>query len=241
MEASGMKASNNQWNIIQHADELIAAKECAQLLRTQIAILCEQQASVSLFVSGGKSPAQVFDYLSEADLPWTKINIHLVDERWAPDHPSDLNQTLVRQHLLKHTAANANFQPLLITSDIKTNIEECNRITSTMEIPDIVLLGMGLDGHTASLFPDASDYDNAMNSNAHYVTVHPGSAPYMRISMSYHWLRMARQIILFIPGAEKWKAFQHFLLECQDKSPLQKLPSDAANPATVIVTEGYTQ
>lgn len=232
-----MKASSDSWRTVTCRDESQAARSCAELVGQHIETLLLHQQSVNLFVSGGKSPARIFDHLSQLPLHWQKVNIFLVDERWAPDSPDDQNQTLVQKHLLQHHAATARFNALLLDRDFHRNIALCNQATDTVT-PDIVLLGMGLDGHTASLFPDAADYSNAMTASEHYVAVHPAVAPYPRISMSFHWLQQAAMIVLFIPGQDKKRAFQTYIDAAREASPLPALFAHAANRITVMQTEG---
>ena len=105
----------------------------------------------SLVVSGGSSPIKIFEELSEIDLPWSKVQITLVDDRLVDAKDINSNQKLLLDHLLKKKAKNANF--FLLTEDFILNNE--------FKMPfDISLLGMGEDGHFASLFPNMiGDYD----------------------------------------------------------------------------------
>ena len=224
------------YRFIELETEKEAALLCGEMIAESLKACLERQQSAHLFVSGGKSPAHVFDELAQHSLRWNQVEIFPVDERWAPDRPEDQNETLVRRHLLQNEAANAQFHSLLQHPQFQDNLQLCNRMAIKLRAPDIVLLGMGLDGHTASLFPDAPDYDHAMQAGAHYVAVHPNVAAYPRISMSFNWLVAATQLILYIPGPEKRAAFDRFVEQGQDISPLQTLIQRAADRLTVITT-----
>lgn len=231
-----MKASASSWELWTCDNEQDAARLCAELLTLQLNQRLDNQPAASLFVSGGKSPVPVFERLALADLPWSRIDIHLVDERFAPQDQQQQNARLVRQHLLQGKAAKSRFHDLLREPSLEESVLAANARTATIDQPDVVLLGMGLDGHTASLFPDAPDYPAAICSTDHYVAVHPKAAPHPRISMSQIWISQARSLLLFIPGAEKWQAFQHFVLKGQGISPVRPLLEKLGDSATIIAT-----
>lgn len=233
-----MKVSNNAWQTVRCANEEAAASECAQRIAGYLDAAIKQRGGATLFVSGGKSPALVFDQLSQIPLEWSRVDIHLVDERLAWDKPDNQNQTLVQHHLLQSNARAAAFFPLLHDEDSVENLAICNQQALSVIRPDVVLLGMGLDGHTASLFACAPDFEDAMMSTGHYVMVHPATAPYARISMSFHWLTEPHQVILYIPGSAKKAAFEAFVIHGENASPLQPLFNAIAQHITVIETEG---
>ena len=93
----------------------------------------------------GNSPLPLYDNLSKKDLDWSKVSIFLGDDRVVPSNHSDSNNHLIHLHLLKNNASSASFYPL---NDSKIAIEDIRRPF------DVVLLGLGNDGHFASLFPD---------------------------------------------------------------------------------------
>ena len=112
----------------------------------------EQRPRARLLLSGGKTPAPVYQALSRAPLDWSRIDVALVDERWLqPDDP-DSNSRLVRETLLRDKAAEARFETLTRTGrSIEESVAAANLHAN--QVPDAVVLGMGDDGHTASLFP----------------------------------------------------------------------------------------
>lgn len=233
-----MKESSNEWECWSCRSDAEAAQRCADLMALLLQERLDTQTTATLFVSGGKSPVSVFERLATADIDWRRVDIHLVDERFAPDTPAEQNATLVRRHLLQQGAAHGRFHELLTANSPDDCVQAANARTAAIHQPDIVMLGMGLDGHTASLFPDAAEFEHAMQTPDHYVAVHPRNAPFTRISMTHLWLSQARALMLFIPGPDKWKAFQHFAIHQREISPLQPLLSTLGASATVICTGG---
>lgn len=165
--------------------------------------LLEQQETVRIALSGGKSPISLFHKLSTTKLPWPKINLTLVDERITDTSSIDSNENLVRLHLLKNLAENAHFDGLFLNStDINTMIKLSHR---WVEHIDIALLGMGKDGHTASIFPDCSELEVALDLTRppSYIETNPISAKYTRIGLNLSALKHIKSIILSINGNTK--------------------------------------
>lgn len=123
-----------------------------------------------LLLSGGGTPGPVYTALSEADLDWSRVDVGLVDERWLQPEDPDSNAYLVRRTLLRHRAAQAPFRGL--TRD-GMSIEDAVRNANlhAHQSADVVVLGMGEDGHTASLFPRMRGLADALESAQAYVAV----------------------------------------------------------------------
>ena len=161
----------------------------------------------SLAVSGGSTPVQLFKSLSNIDLPWQKVDITLVDERWvSPDDP-DSNENLVRTHLLQNKAAAAIFTGMKNSAKTASEGEDiCSKQLQTIHRPfDVLLLGMGSDGHTASLFPGAAKLPQAtdMNSGKICVGIAPVTAPHERMTLTLPVILASKQIFLHITGQNK--------------------------------------
>ena len=175
----------------------------------------------SLVLSGGKSPINIYEQLSNCDIPWSKIQITLVDDRLVDFDHIHSNQKLINDFLLKNKAKNANFYPL--TEDLfqKVNIK----------MPfDIQLLGMGEDGHFASLFPDMIGENDAFNIFAKhkiFTTSSKGVPCLPRITMNLSLILKSEIIILLIDGKIKQKILEkaktddsypiHYLLKNRKK------------------------
>ena len=154
----------------------------------------------SLVVCGGSSPLPIYDNLSNINLDWSKVSIFLGDDRVVPsDHP-DSNNNLIQLHLLKNKASSASFYPL---NDSKIAIQDIRRPF------DIVLLGLGNDGHFASLFPAQLNNANAFNANATPSIIVSdqdlGIPSHRRISMNLSMLIDAKRCILLVPNSDKRK------------------------------------
>ncbi|SAK96505.1 6-phosphogluconolactonase [Caballeronia pedi] len=162
-----------------------------------------QAAHATLAVSGGTSPKPFLQTLSHAPLDWAHIDVTLVDDRWVPETDPASNAQLVRDTLLQNAGAAAYFLPLVDTGKpLETHIAELNA-DARRRLPDVAVLGMGEDGHTASIFADAPEWDFAISTPQRFISVHPGAAPHARVSLSMSALKQIGQVYLFIAGQKK--------------------------------------
>ncbi|AQU82830.1 MAG: 6-phosphogluconolactonase [Halomonas sp.] len=164
-----------------------------------------RQERVLLVVSGGSTPVPFFKALAAKQLPWQRVDITLADERWVDEQSSDSNAKLVRENLLQGAAADANFVPLT-SGDLtpEEGVEEVAKRTASLPWPaSVVILGMGGDGHTASLFPDSPELTLALATDELLVAVRTPSQPQPRITFSADRLHQAKRHILHITGDEK--------------------------------------
>ena len=168
-----------------------------------------------LLVSGGSTPAPAFRALSNAPLAWDRVDVGLVDERWLLPDDKDSNARLARTHLLRDHAAAARLEALTRPGQ---GIEEAVAVANlaARRPPDVVLLGMGDDGHTASLFPHMRDLEVHLASPDPYVAVDasgcPGAGPWARrISLTPAGLAPAPTRLLLIRGERKRAVFDDAL------------------------------
>jgi 6-phosphogluconolactonase len=186
------------------ADAAIAAgKRITNALHRRL----ETDESAAIVVSGGSTPAPVYSYMAHKELDWHRVHVLLSDERWvAADHP-DSNENMLRTALERSRAAYAQIVPFVdLTKSIDKRCSELNEEIGSLPLPfTSVLLGMGDDGHFASLFPDASELPQALDlqSPDSFVPVATASSPYPRISMTLAALLRSDEILLLISGAEK--------------------------------------
>ena len=162
----------------------------------------ENEGSGSLVVSGGSSPISIYEELSNIDLSWSKVFLTLVDDRLVdPDH-KDSNQKLLHNHFIKNKAKNINFYPL--TENFLSNTEFKKPF-------DVTLIGMGEDGHFASLFPDMINQYEAFDINASpkILTTPPKGNPLIpRITMNLSLIMESLNIILLVKGKAKQNIFE---------------------------------
>lgn len=164
--------------------------------------------SASLVVSGGSTPVRLFKLLSETALEWSKVQVTLADERFLPPSHEDANAKLVHEHLLVNRAVEARFIPLVLNpADHDLNLTQALEAFQTIQQPfSAVVLGMGADGHFASLFPGSEGVDAALGTEyegSALLDVVPKAAPYRRISMSLKALVNCRHLFLHCYGDEK--------------------------------------
>jgi 6-phosphogluconolactonase len=185
-------------------------------------------AHATLAVSGGSSPRHFLETLSQARFDWPRIDVTLVDDRWVAEDDSDSNAGLVRATLLQQAAQAARFTPLVdITQDPLQHVAALNRAASTdlaRRLPDVAVLGMGEDGHTASIFADSPEWPVAITTPDPFVLVHPGGAPHARVSWSLSALKRVDRLFLLIAGERKLD-----ILKRAAADPLKQAISKLAN------------
>ena len=194
-------------------------------------------------VSGGKSPIALFEALRVLPLEWQRVTVLLVDERCVPHDHADSNTALVRQHLLKDAAAVATFVPFFDTlpaslDDAALNqlVEAANRRLATQPWPlDMAVLGMGDDGHTASLFPGAPGLRTALHSSGPVAWVRPATAPHPRLTLTLPALLATRELALAISGASKLAVFQQARLAADEALPVSLVLNQHQTPVGVWI------
>jgi len=199
-------------------DRLFAAllKDCTTRLRTAI----EDQQFASLLVSGGSTPRPLYQALSEADLAWPKVTVALVDERWVDVDHAGSNAAFIHKNLLQHKAADAHFVAMKTAAETAALGQSlCEQAYRQLQRPfDLTILGMGPDGHTASLFPAARGLEAALavgNSNlCAAITARQSEVTGKlteRLSLTLAGLLQSRQLHLLITGAEKLAVYRRAL------------------------------
>ena len=200
------------------------ADTLAQDVADELLRVIEAKGKATLAVSGGTTPTLFFDKLSRTALPWHRVTVTLVDERQVPETSDRSNARLVRDHLLKNEAAAATFVPLY-----------GNDAAADTAPFDVVILGMGADGHTASFFPGGDTLAEAIDADTSRRIVAitaPGSGE-PRLTFTLPAIEQAGRIKLHIEGAEK----KSVLMKALGDGPEEDMPVRAvlrsATPLTL--------
>ncbi len=193
----------------------------------RLSLAIENNGVASMLLSGGTTPGPLYRALSETDIDWDKAWFSATDERWVePDH-KDSNEKLIRDNLLKNHAAKAHYiglksnhqTPQLGQSDTEEKF-------SKLPVPfDIVLLGMGEDGHVASLFPNSTDTTVALDeSNGQFChTIHRDGNDVDRMTVTLKGLKTSKKIILLFNGNTKLQVYNKAKLQKTDDLPVSHL------------------
>jgi 6-phosphogluconolactonase len=191
-------------DFVQRADlDNALADNVAELLSNAIS----QKGKASLAVSGGSTPKGFFTALSNKDIDWKNVTVTLADERWVEFESDASNTRLVHENLLVNKAADATFFHLKKEGDCsRITLEKLNADAKENLLPlDVLILGMGEDGHTASLFPCSEQISSALsldNTNV-LMKVVPQTAPNDRITFTYACLAQSKNTILHVCGEGK--------------------------------------
>ena len=193
--------------LFERAEELneAFAEEIVSHLKEAIT----ERGKASLVVSGGSTPAPLFELLAQTEIDWATVTILLADERWvASDHP-DSNEGLLQRTLLQGHASQARVISLISAfPDEDRTLREVNAALEEIDCFDVVILGMGNDGHTASLFPCSAELKEGLTTAGAALMVQPTTAPHQRISLSAQRLKKTKLGFVHTVGADKAATFE---------------------------------
>jgi len=184
-----------------------------------------ENGCASIAVSGGRTPISLFEELSKLNLDWSKVELALVDERWVDAKNEDSNELLVRRHLIKNKATQIKFFPIKNTANsAKEGQLLYEQALQKVKLPfDVIVLGMGDDGHTASLFPCCKELSQAMDPDNQQkcIVTKPKNAPYERISLTFSTISKAKNLFLHLRGSSKLRTFELAMtLKDSNKMPI---------------------
>jgi 6-phosphogluconolactonase len=216
-------------NLVEYPDSEMMMLDLADALASELADHLRRDDRVSFCVPGGSTPGPVFDVLSEQALDWDRVTVFLSDERWVPAESPRSNTRLIMERLLVSKARAAQFVPLYAAAptpedyidDLCTGLEPHLPIT-------LLLLGMGADMHTASLFPGADRLEEALAVDAPVlVPMRGGGAPEPRVTLSARVLAAAMSTHIVITGEEKRAALEKALGLPVEEAPVRAVLSGA--------------
>lgn len=220
----------------------------ARYVALQLTAAVQARGQALLAVSGGRSPVALFQALQQQALDWSRVTVVLVDERCVPPGHADSNSTLVRQYLLQGRAAAAQFVPFFETlpgtagqplaspllDDLTAQAQV--RLAALPWPLDVAVLGMGEDGHTASLFPGAEGLSTALTSARPLAWTRPATAAHARLTLTLPTLLAAHQLVLPLQGAAKAQVFAQACTATTPQLPISLVLHGAHRPVQVWQT-----
>ena len=203
----------------------MSVNDVSTYLLDAMAQAISEKGSACLVLSGGSSPVPVFAALAQTDFAWDKVTMTLVDERNVPPTHSDSNHALIRDNLLQDAASKARFIPLYDNDEAFAQIG----------VGDVALLGMGTDGHFASLFPDMIGDETAFSLRAKPAIIKTGpqgSPVHPRISMNLSLIAQIPHCCLLLPNTEKSALFES--AKTDDSLPVHYLHKALGDRLTIF-------
>ena len=216
----------------------------AQDIAQRLAAAIQARGFAVLSVSGGKSPVALFEALRVIDIDWSRVRVTLVDERCVPRIHPDSNALLVQTHLLQDLAAKAQLVFMVASAAEPLGSPSAQAKSASMAltaagVADVLLLGMGADGHTASLFPDAPNLTDALDLRNTQTCVSielahpPANAPYARITQTLAQILSARHIVLPLTGTDKLNTLQQAWKQATPALPISFVLQQTQTPVAL--------
>jgi 6-phosphogluconolactonase len=194
-------SGNCRWHSFDNTLNLEHAVETEILTASQRAI--NARGAFHVVLAGGTTPSNVYAALRQAKTNWAAWHIYFGDERCLPSTHADRNSVMAASVWLDHVAIpTAQRHPIPAEEDVTLAAEKYARLVGAIEIFDLVLLGLGEDGHTASLFPDHDAGDHPDSPDTLVVLDSP-KPPAQRISLSARRLSKTRQLFFLVTGKNK--------------------------------------
>ena len=210
-------------NIVDYADREMLAIDLAQKLAGELRAGLVHEERVTLCVPGGTTPGPIFDDLCAARLDWDRVDVVLNDERWVPETSDRSNTRLLRERLFQDRAAAATMLPLYAEAPEPEAVLDqlSERLEAHLPI-QVLLLGMGADMHTASLFPGAERLAEGLSSKAPILLpMRADGVPEARITFSARVLNDAMNKHVVITGAEKRRVIETAMTLPPEEAPIR--------------------
>tara|TARA_B100000579_G_scaffold430452_1_gene443881 strand:+ start:290 stop:1015 length:726 start_codon:yes stop_codon:yes gene_type:complete len=222
----------NGYKLFIHKDKLDLSSKVSKFIENQIVQTLKNKNRFQFCVSGGSTPKSVYQLLSKRDIAWEKVDIFLGDERCVDPNSELSNSFMLKNSLLTNYGSKAFFYEIFSNKKINDNIlknllisklyEKCN---SNKPSFDLTLLGLGDDGHTASLFP-------YQNNNSDELVIFNEGKGLKRISLTPKMLSASSKIIFLVSGPSKQLALKRLL----DKNEsLERTPSKLIKSRNQII------
>lgn len=200
---------NAKINRHEFADRLTVAGKLARDVASKLEAAIQARGKATIAVSGGGTPKTMFAVLAEQEIDWSKVTVTLVDERWVDTDSDRSNARMVAEHLFHHQSHTAGFVPLFDRAhkdSVDDALDDVGKRIDALGLPfDVVLLGMGGDGHTASFFPGGDNLAAALDPNGTrtVVSMRAPDAGEPRITLTLPRVLDTRALYLHIEGDDK--------------------------------------
>ena len=209
----------------------------ADFAATTLQNTLSQKPHATLVIPGGNTPRYYLPALAKCALPWDRITVTLSDERWVDTNDEQSNEHLAKQHLMNHLPANTPFVGLKTQHDDPfTAVDAIHQRLDNLPLPlSLTVLGLGEDGHIASLFPGMNP---DLLSTHLCVAVEPPVAPSLRVSLSLAMLAESEHIALVVTGKAKRRLLDRVCDDPDPKLPIVWLLQRTQSAVTVLETDG---
>ncbi|WP_420959441.1 6-phosphogluconolactonase [Brucella sp. IR073] len=225
-----------EWH--EFADSAALASALSAEIAARLDKAVRERGEAVLAVSGGTTPVALFEALSQHDIDWASVTVTLVDERLVPPDNARSNERLVRTHLLKAKAGKAKFIGLYNAAPTPEEAAKAaDDWIAALSMPfDVVVLGMGTDGHTASFFPGGDRLGDAIDpqGTALVLPMQAEGAGEPRLTLTLPVIVEARFIVLHIEGAAKREVLTRAMeTGTETEMPIRAVLNHAATPVQV--------
>lgn len=216
-------------------DQNDLARRASQIIATYIDLALDQRERAQIALSGGSTPAATYKLLGQEHLPWDRVDVFLGDERWVDLSDGLSNSSMIRKTLLtgsQGSGAKFHTVPLTELTGPADSAKELARLVEktcvgSPPVFDLILLGLGEDGHTASLFPGS----DALNENDKWATESYGNGM-SRITLTAPVLSSARKVVFLVSGAGKQQALKRLL---DPKETFNRTPACLVKPRSEVL------
>ena len=229
-----MTEPSTRYQLIVAASPEHLARQAAEQIASGIDLALAERDRAQIALAGGETPRAAYARLAEEHMPWERVDVLLGDERWVPADDPSSNARMLRETLLAHPpASHARFHPVPTDRPTPQASAEAYATELAVLCPgalprfDVLLLGLGDDGHTASLFPGTA----APGVSDRPVTIGEGKG-LPRITLTAPVLSAARRVIFLVSGAGKRQALARLL---DPVEPAERTPARLVRPAGVVV------
>jgi 6-phosphogluconolactonase len=212
------------------------AEEIAEQLQAGINL----NGTASLLVSGGNTPRPMFAVLSAINIEWSKVNIALVDDRWVDTTDAASNEKMANEALLINQASAANFVGMKTSASdaFSAEAEVTKRLAHIQQPFDVVILGMGEDGHTASIFPCCAQLNEALTTTKPLMATEPTTAPHQRMTFTKSALLNSKQLYLHLVGESKEAVLNEVAAgDDETQAPIRAFLNQTQVPMTVMLAQ----